>query len=339
MSVYGGNGQFGGIYDNPQTGGKSMGTSFYGGGGTQEQRYNQGQAAASQGFGPSQYQSAGFDPQNPFGTTYQSTNALQPDFQMTPQMIDNQAFDRWNSDPFRDFLSPGLRDISMTGGPMGNMDVFMQNGTKNIQMGQGNRHWAANAAGPGGPGGSPDVPGAYEGGQYQPQSPWGGYEFDVSELDPNKAIRSWEPYMAEQRERGFAEAGQRMGQSGMTASTPYAEALGGVARKSTDDLGRIAAEYQYRAQESMAQRDLQRQMAEQGAGLSAWGQQGNWGHQGQLADLARDFGAWQTEGGWQQQANQNQANRDLSQWQTQQQMDQNNQNMMMAMMGQFMGGY
>lgn len=311
MSMYGGNGEFSSsFYSNPKMGGKSM----YGGGGmSQEQNWMAGQQQNAQNAGQSFYQPGGFDPKNPFGTTYMSNNPLQPNFEMTPGMQDNQAFNRWNDDPFRDFLSPGLRNISMPGS--NNPLVWMDNGTKYIDPSQMSGMFGSQGGG---------VPGQYQGsGPIETPEKWGGYTFDVSQLDPNKAIESWEPYMAEQREAGFAEAGKRMGQSGMAMSTPYAEALGGVARKSTDDLARIAAEYQYRAQESMAQRDLQRQMAEQQASLGSWGTHGGWQQQGQMFDKAQDFGGWQQHGNWQMQQNA---------------MDQQNQqNMMMALMSSFMG--
>ena len=322
--------------------------SYSGPGMSQEDIWNQGRSDwQNQNYQTNNFnnwQSTGFDPNNPFGTTYRDTrNSLTDPFMMTPDMMDKERYRSWDEGRFRDFLDPssGLRNISISGIPgMGDITTGINDGRKYMRMDQvpGQAATWGSAAGGGGPNAAGGVPGPYEGGQYTAPDAWGGYEFDVSQLDPNKAIESWEPYMAEQREKGFAEAGNRMGQSGMVSSTPYAEALGGVARKSTDDMGRLAAEYQYRAQESMAQRDLERQMAEQGAGLQAWGQQGDWQSQGQLADLAREFGGWQTQGGWQQQANQNQADRDLSQWQTNQYNNQNQQNMMMQMLGSFMGG-
>ena len=325
MSLYGGNGEFGGMYGNPKMGGTNMG-SYYGG--TQQDQWNQGQWELQQQRGPgsqSIYSAGGFDPNNPFGTTYTSSNSLSDPFMMTPQMreaeqarMGDAAYNTWYNSDTRDFLDPSsmLRGINIGGTPF----LTTQAGTRTINPDAMQGMFGTSGA-------SGGVPAGYEGTAYQAPGEWGGYEFDVSQLDPNKAIEAWEPYMEEQRGQGFAEAANRMGQSGMNASTPYSEALGGVARKSADDTARIAAEYQYRAQESMAQRDLQRQMAEQQAGLQAWGTQGGWQHQGQMGDQAQDFGAWQQEGNWQMEDN----------WQNAQNQQQQ-QNMMMQMLGSFMGG-
>lgn len=194
------------------------------------------------------------------------------------------------------------------------------------------------------------VPGSYQGGNYQAGAGYSGAKYQPvqgwdpsgisdtlaqgyqgyapgSSLDPQSVINASLPALDEARQQGFAGAGARAGQSGFAMSTPYMEALGGVERKTQNDLAQLTQGMLYDAAKFKAEQDLAAQQAALDRSLSGWGtkagldtqgqlsdlarefdawrQSGQWSHEGQLADLARQFGAWQQEGDWQNLANQN----------------------------------
>jgi hypothetical protein len=172
---------------------------------------------------------------------------------------------------------------------------------------------------------------------YQSPAAWGGCEFQDNTLDPREAMAAWEPWAEEQRTLGFNEAANRAGRgaTGFKMSTPYVEALGNVSRRSAEDMGRIGAEYQFRAAQENARNQLQRQMAEQAAGLSAWGTQGGWEHQGGMGEQAFNLDKWKASEGMGLERDRMAMQRDLAQAG----LDQNQQQMMMQMMMQMMGGF
>ena len=290
MPLYGTQGQFGGMYQNPQMGG-TMNQQQQWALGNWQQNVNQ----ARQTGNP--WEQMGFDPQNPFGQTYFNPyNSLQGPFRITPKMMQNQALqqvDYGNQLTQRglqgkDWLNPGLQSVV---GPAGQNALWME---------AGNLHMDPNAMGMFGFGAGGGAPGfkPWEGGGYQAPGPWQAPDQGaLSSVDPDALVNSWLPYMQEQRESGFAEAAARMGPSsrGGVMSTPYAQALGDVSRRSTEDLARLAAGVHYDAEMQRAQQEWQAQQAALNRDLASWQTQGGWQQQGNMADLANQFAAWQAE--------------------------------------------
>jgi hypothetical protein len=145
----------------------------------------------------------------------------------------------------------------------------------------------------------------WEGGGYEDQDPWEQMMLDPGNMiDTEGVIESYRPRMEEEIARGFANAGNRMGQSGFAMSTPYAEALGGVERSALDDFTNTAMRYKYDAAKSQKADEMQAGMFNIGKNYDAWAQGGQWGHEAGLADEQNRFGAWQTENQWNQQNDQ-----------------------------------
>ena len=184
------------------------------------------------------------------------------------------------------------------------------------------------------------MPNQFQGGNYQVGNQWGQGQYGFSDptlqagfqgqapdsrLDPSRAIAATVPLLQEQRDKGFADAAARAGQSGFSMSTPYMQALGGVERQSLQDLDKITQQYQYdaakyaadqsmAAQQNALNRSLQGygihsgqahegQLADLGREFDAWRNYQNLAMQGQLANQAQNFGAWQQQGNWQNDAN------------------------------------
>jgi hypothetical protein len=202
------------------------------------------------------------------------------DWQRQQNAYELEQFQAWIPDP----LDPTREFNPYTGKTRSRQGAFggggFGGGEQQPQVAQPQVNWGQLAGMFGGSG--PAMPKAPEWSYTAPEE-YTPYEFETAGMvDPSGVMKSMDPYFQEQRERGFAEAAARMGPSsrGMTASTPYSEALGGVARRSSEDINRIAAEYQYKAAEEAAARQLQQQLAQQ----------------------QEKFGAWQTGAGMQQQA-------------------------------------
>jgi len=139
------------------------------------------------------------------------------------------------------------------------------------------------------------------GGEYEAPAPWEQMMIDPGQMiDTGAVVESFRPRMQEEIARGFAEAGNRAGQSGFAMSTPYMERLGGVERKATNDMNNILAQYGYGAAEAQAARQMQAAQANAANNLAAWQTGGQWQHEHGLADLNNQFGAWQAENNWNQ---------------------------------------
>jgi hypothetical protein len=310
----------------------------YGSMGTQEQDWNLGQWRTQQNMNMATmnpWQQMDFDPQNPFGSTwFNPTAAGGTPFQVTPGMMQQQQQEMWWNDPFRDFINPatGTKSINVAG--YGNTPLAWKQGgeayVNPAAMGAFGGGQQLGQYGQGGGAAGPEW-------NYQTPGEWGGYQFDPNQLDPRQAMAAWQPWAEEQRTLGFNEAAARMGPgaTGFTMSTPYAEALGGVARRSAEDLGRIGAEYQFRSASENARNQLQRQLAEQGADLSAWGTHGGWQQQGGLGEQAFNLDRWRTGEGLGLERDRMGMQRDIAQAG----LDQNQQAMMMQMLASMMGGF
>lgn len=213
-------------------------------------------------------------------------------------------------------------------------------------MGQPQGQFSGQGQGQGLVGGGPEYgrapgwnqPGAFSGGQYQAPQGYSGASYEQmqgwnpsaisgvlaqgyqglapgSSLDPQAVINASLPGLDEARQQGFAGAGARAGQSGFAMSTPYAEALGGVERKTQNDLSQLTQGMLYDASKFKAEQDLAAQQAALDRSLSAWGTEGQWGHEGQLSDLAREFDAWRTTGGWEHEGQLADLAREFGAWQ------------------------
>lgn len=152
--------------------------------------------------------------------------------------------------------------------------------------------------------------GAFSGPQVSAPGAWGGYDInapgawdpsftvDAGLTDTQDAINAQLPWIAEQRDLGFADAAARAGQSGFAMSSPYMESLGGVARNAANDTQAMAEQFLFQAEESARQRDLQAQMQRLQLEKEAWQNQGDWQMAEQIQEAQNSLSSWQTEGGW-----------------------------------------
>ena len=160
-------------------------------------------------------------------------------------------------------------------------------------------------------------------------------------VDTNAAIAAAMPGIYEQQDIGFANAANRAGQSGMAMSTPYAQALGEVSRKSANDIAALTESYKYNASEAFAERAMQEQLQERQLLEQAWAQQQQLNQAAQMANQQAGLQAWQGQNQWNQNqwGNQNQLGME-NYWNQQ---DLNSQNQMnqqqlyAQMMSQIMG--
>ena len=185
------------------------------------------------------------------------------------------------------------------------------------------------------------TPGAFEGSSYVGQDPFSGHLDTTGVVDPSAAIASAQPGIMENMNKAFADAGNRFGSSGMVG-TPYAGALGDASRGASNDIANITNQYTFQANSDAANRQQAAAIAQYQGELDAWGQAGQWGHEGQLAGMNQDFNAWAQAGDWQNQNNMGQNMFNQQNWQTQggwdQQNQYNQQQQMMQMMQMMMGG-
>ena len=347
MALYGSGGQFGGMYQNPQYG--SMGGQMpQNAGGL----FNQGDQG---GRGQASYM-----PWNPYGarpvSQEQQNQMAQQQWEMQMAQMQGQmgqygggGYDQgggysghqngqqgygqqggggWGTYGDGHFNLQGPNDQTL-------FDIKRYPNSTHATMGD----WGA-AFGWGGPGGgwgggNPEMR-QFQGGDYQAPEKWGGGTFDApqSSFDASQMVERMEPILQRQREQGFAEVGDRFGQSGFAMSTPYAQQLGDVERNLQENLAKEAWGVQAQLDQERANRDLTAQQNEWNRRVGAWGQHGGWEHGGQLAGMGQDMAQWQQQGNWDQ-AN---ANRDFAGWQQQQQNNMQQQQMMQSLMPMLMGG-
>lgn len=144
-------------------------------------------------------------------------------------------------------------------------------------------------------GSSVSAPGAWGGSSISAPGGWSPRDIDVQTTATQNAINAQLPWIAEQRDLGFAEAGSRAGQSGFAMSTPYMESLGGVARKAASDTQAMAEQFLFQAEESARQRELQAEMQQLELEKQAWQQQGNWDMAAQVQNAQNSLQAWQSQ--------------------------------------------
>ena len=270
MSIFSTKGQFGGYMQNPQWGGG--------------QQYRPGSAMHQWQMGPQlgqhDWADVSFDPDNPFGTTYQNYQTGRT-FQFTPQAQMNDPWLRW--------LSPGKTRALNIGGKQ----AIWKNPSGDLMMNPAAMNLGALGGGvAAGKGGWEFDP--YQGGDYQSYGKWSPDMGAIpqSTVDPRSVVEAQMPWINEQMMKGFAEAGARMGQSGFAGGTPYAEALGEVSRKAATDLNALNLQYQFAAAEAQAQREQEAQQAALNRQLAGWQTHGGWEHGAQMQDLAQQYGGW-----------------------------------------------
>jgi hypothetical protein len=166
-------------------------------------------------------------------------------------------------------------------------------------------------------GGGINAPGAY-----------GGGDWDVARnvTNVNDVIESYRPTMEANIGEGFAEAGNRLGQSGFAMSTPYAQELGDVERLARGQMNQRGLEYQYNAGQFDASNEMAAMMAQNAEKFGGWQQSGNWDMAAQGQNEQNAFNEWMATNQWGFQDNQGQ-----NQWNQQNQYNQ--QQMLMNLMG------
>ena len=162
-------------------------------------------------------------------------------------------------------------------------------------------------------------PSAFEGGQMQAPGAYGGGDWDVPKnvVNVHDVIQSYRPQMEAEIGAGFAQAGNRLGQSGFAMSTPYAQKLGEVEDLARNKMNQRGLEYEYNAGQFDAGNQMQAMMGKNAEQLAAWQQSGNWDMASQAQNLQNQMQQWMAQNQWGFQDNQGQ-----NQWNQQQQQSQ-----------------
>jgi hypothetical protein len=133
-------------------------------------------------------------------------------------------------------------------------------------------------------------------GQITPPDPYGGGDWSrPEELSAREVIESYRPTMEAEIGEGFAEAGNRLGQSGFGMSTSYAKALGDVERLARAQMNQRTLEYGYDATKFDRSQELARQMAENQEKYGGWQTHGGWQMGAQGQNVANEMQKWMLE--------------------------------------------
>jgi hypothetical protein len=136
----------------------------------------------------------------------------------------------------------------------------------------------------------------YSGSQVTAPGAYGGGDWSRPEaLDAREVIESYRPLMEAEIGAGFAQAGNRMGQSGMAMSTPYAEALGRVEDLARNKMNMRTLEFGYDAAKFDREQALARQMAENAEKYGAWQTHGGWDLSAQGMNVGNEMQRWMLE--------------------------------------------
>ena len=159
------------------------------------------------------------------------------------------------------------------------------------------------------------TPSEFGGGQITPPGAYGGGDWDVpgNVVNVHDVVEAYRPTMEANIGQGFAEAGNRLGQSGFAMSTPYATALGDVERLARGQMNQRGLEFEYDAGKFDASNQMAAMMGQNAENYNVWQQSGNWdmGAQGQNSQNA--FNKWMAQNQWAFQDNQGQNQYDQSQ--------------------------
>jgi hypothetical protein len=280
---------------------------------------------------PYDYTQAGFDPSNPFGQTMVNPNTGET-FAITPGM---EIANQWGMIGQNDaalanhgWVAPG----SYKGITIGGQDFVDRgpDGSLNFDFGG-----MSGMFGSGTSGGTPKGVSGYDFTDY-PQfqeydasgnaigmvDPYQVSDFSQSIVDTNAVINAALPGIYEQQDIGFANAANRAGQSGMAMSTPYAQALGGVARNSANDIASITEQYRYGASEALAERRMQEELQQRALEQASWEAQQQMNLAAQQSNQQAAFQAWMAENQYGQNQWQNQNTLGMEDYWNQQSMNQ-----------------
>ena len=152
--------------------------------------------------------------------------------------------------------------------------------------------------------------------KYEAEPRWTPEDAGIGEaqIDPMAVINAAKPGLLEQMNRGFASAAMKQGGTGALMGSGYSKALGGVARKASDDLNKITMDTLFKSSENAADREQRSRQNALDRSFDAWG-----------TGSGRDQDAWQTHGDWEQ--NQGRWGRDME------------MNMIQQLLSQFGGGF
>ena len=136
----------------------------------------------------------------------------------------------------------------------------------------------------------------FQGGQITPPSAYGGGDWSTPDkVNVQDVIESYRPTMEAEIGAGFAQAGNRLGQSGFAMSTPYAQQLGEVERLARAQMNQRTLEYGYSAAEQDAARQMAAMMAQNAEKFGGWQQQGNWDMAAQQGNVGNALQQWMLE--------------------------------------------
>ena len=137
----------------------------------------------------------------------------------------------------------------------------------------------------------------FQGGQINAPGAYGGGDWDVAKnvVNVHDVIESYRPTMEAEIGAGFAQAGNRLGQSGFAMSTPYATALGDVERLARAQMNQRGLEYQYDAGKFDAGNQMAAMMAENAEKYGGWQQAGNWDMAAQQGNESNAMQQWMLE--------------------------------------------
>lgn len=304
--------------------------------GSPQYNWEYGNAWGSAGE-PYNWQAGGFDPTNPFGTTYYQPGS--DPFQMTPAMQHWQDMQQqtWQNDMStaqnnyiagEGWVAPGqYKGIDINGNrflqmdPSGNLqfDVEGSFGGGGGGGGYGVSEW----------GGGP----AYGGSNVTAPGQHTVNDYSQSMIDVTDLIDAESRLSDIRREDAWADAASRFGQSGMVASTPYMNKLGDVAAEEEARKDQIFGQLRYQSGTDFANRQLQEEMQQRALEEQAWATHGGWDMGAQMANAQNDLSAWQTQYGGDFGAWQAQNDWGMQNYWNQQNMNQNQLGQVMGMIG------
>ena len=137
----------------------------------------------------------------------------------------------------------------------------------------------------------------FEGGDIVPPEAYAGGDWDIPKnvVNVHDVIESYRPQMEREIAAGAARAGNRLGQSGMAMSTPYATALGETEQAGRDRMNQRAMEFQYDAGKFDAGNQMTGLLAKNQEAFNSWLQSGNWDMAAQGGNIDNAMKQWMME--------------------------------------------
>ena len=162
--------------------------------------------------------------------------------------------------------------------------------------------------GGGGGGYNSFTPSEYGGGDITAPAGYGGGNWDVAEnvVNVHDVVEAYRPTMEANIGQGFAEARNRLGQSGFAMSTPYATALGDVERLARAQMNQRGLEFEYDAGKFDASNQMAAMMGQNAENFNAWQTGGGWDMDAQGQNAQNAFNQWMAQNQWASEDNQGQ---------------------------------